>query len=39
LTPVPNLVPRASSYVVLTELEERRVGSDLGYRLSSIEEF
>jgi hypothetical protein len=34
-----NPVPMADSYVVLTELEERRVGSILGYRTSSIEEF
>jgi hypothetical protein len=40
---LPNSVPRANnffySYVVLAELEERRVGSISGYRPSSLEEF
>jgi hypothetical protein len=36
---VPNLVLRANSYVFLVELEERCVGSNLGYRLSSLEKF
>jgi hypothetical protein len=36
---VPNPVPRASSYVVLIELEERLDMSDLEYRPSFIEKF
>jgi hypothetical protein len=38
-----NPVPRGSklfySYMVMTDLEERRVGSELGYRPSSHREF
>jgi hypothetical protein len=36
---VPNSVSKASSYVVLIELEDKRVGYNLGYRSSSIKEF
>jgi hypothetical protein len=36
---VPNPVSRVSSYVVLIELEEMHVGSDLGHKSSSLKEF
>jgi hypothetical protein len=36
---IANLILRANSYVVLVELEERRVWSNLGYSPSSVEKF
>jgi hypothetical protein len=37
--PVLGSLLRSNNYVVLVELEERCVESDLGHRLSSLEEF